>query len=391
VRAQRAGAVCVLGSATPSLESYAQAERGAYRRLVLTQRPTARPMPEVQIVDLRTHLPDGDAMLSAPLRKAIGETLAAGDQIILFLNRRGFATFVLCKACGHAFRCKHCSVSMTYHRHSDRLSCHYCGDHGRVPEVCPSCGAKDTILRKGLGTEKVADAVAAEFPQARVARLDRDVASGAKVEGVLSRVARREVDILVGTQMVTKGHDFPGVTLVGVLCADTGLNLPDFRASERTFQLLAQVAGRAGRGDRPGRVIVQTYRPTSHAVVSAAAHDYESFFRAEFEARAELAYPPHGRLIAVRIDGPDASVVSKTGERLAALCTAVAKRPEIVGIEILGPVPAPLERLRNRTRWQIWLRGADRVSLRRVARSVLTAELPPNVRVALDVDPLSAL
>jgi primosomal protein N' (replication factor Y) len=330
-------------------------------------------------------------MLSAPLRKAIGETLAAGDQIILFLNRRGFATFVLCKACGHAFRCKHCSVSMTYHRHSDRLSCHYCGDHTRVPDVCPDCGAKDTILRKGMGTEKVADAVAAEFPQARVARLDRDVASGAKVEGVLSRVARREVDILVGTQMVTKGHDFPGVTLVGVLCADTGLNLPDFRASERTFQLLAQVAGRAGRGDRPGRVLVQTYRPSSHAVVSAAAHDYESFFRAESAARAELAYPPHGRLIAVRIDGPDASVVSKTGDRLAQLCSVVAKRPEIAGVEILGPVPAPLERLRNRTRWQIWLRGADRVALRRVARSVLSAELPPNVRVALDVDPLSAL
>jgi primosomal protein N' (replication factor Y) (superfamily II helicase) len=391
VRAQRAGAVCVLGSATPSLESFAQAERGNYRRLVLTQRPTARPMPEVQVIDLRTHMPDGDAMISAPLRTAIGETLAAGDQIILFLNRRGFATFVLCKACGHAFRCKHCSVSMTYHRHSDRLSCHYCGHSERVPEKCPSCGAKDTIIRKGMGTEKVADAVAAEFPGARVARLDRDVASGAKIEAVLAKVARREVDILVGTQMVTKGHDFPGVTLVGVLCADTGLNLPDFRASERTFQLLAQVAGRAGRGDRPGRVSVQTYRPTSHAVVAAAAHDYESFFRAESAARAELAYPPHGRLIAVRIDGPDAGVVAKTGERLANLAAAAAKRPEIAGVEILGPVPAPLERLRNRTRWQIWLRGADRAALRKVARSVLLAELPPNVRVGLDVDPLSAL
>jgi len=391
VRAQRAGAVCVLGSATPSLESYAQTERGNYRRLVLTQRPTARPMPEVQIVDLRTHMPDGDAMLAAPLRKAIGEALAAGDQAILFLNRRGFSTFVLCKACGHAFRCKHCSVSMTYHRHSDRLSCHYCGDHGRVPDHCPGCGAKDTILRKGLGTEKVADAVAAEFPGARVARLDRDVASGAKVEVVLAKVARREVDILVGTQMVTKGHDFPGVTLVGVLCADTGLNIPDFRASERTFQLLAQVAGRAGRGDRPGRVIVQTYRPGAHAVVAAAAHDYESFFRAESAARAELAYPPHGRLIAVRIDGPDPASVAKTGERLAQLAVTVAKRPEIVGVEVLGPVPAPLEKLRGRTRWQIWLRGADRVALRRVARSLLAAELPPNVRVGLDVDPMSAL
>ncbi|HSN29787.1 MAG TPA: primosomal protein N' [Kofleriaceae bacterium] len=391
VRAQRAGAVCVLGSATPSLESYAQAERGNYRRLVLTQRPTARPMPEVQIVDLRVHMADGDAMLSAPLRAAIGEALAAGDQVILFLNRRGFSTFVLCKACGYSFRCKHCSVSMTYHRFSDRLDCHYCGYWERVPTSCPECKGKDTIIRKGLGTEKVAESVAAEFPQARVARLDRDVASGAKVEGVLSKVGRREVDILVGTQMVTKGHDFPGVTLVGVLCADTGLSLPDFRASERTFQLLAQVAGRAGRGDRPGRVIVQTYRPTAHAVVAAAAHDYESFFRAESAARAELAYPPHGRLIAVRIDGPDAGVVTKTAERLAALAAAVAKRPEIVGVEVLGPVAAPLEKLRGRTRWQIWLRGADRVALRRVARSLIGAETAANVRVSLDVDPMSAL
>jgi primosomal protein N' (replication factor Y) len=407
VRAQRAGAVCVLGSATPSLESYAHAQRGQYRRLVLTQRPASpsgpeagplgsvtrgRPMPEVQIVDLRTHMPDGDAFLSSPLRTAIGETMANGDQAILFLNRRGFSTFVLCRGCGHAFRCKHCSVSMTYHRHSDRLACHYCGDQKRIPDLCPSCGGKDTIVRKGLGTEKVADAVAAEFPNARVARLDRDVASGAKIEAVLSRVARREVDILVGTQMVTKGHDFPGVTLVGVLCADTGLNVPDFRASERTFQLLAQVAGRAGRGDRPGRVIVQTYRPDSPAVTCAAAHDYESFFAAETESRAELLYPPHGRLIAVRIDGPDGGEVAQTAQRLAQVAEAVMRRPENANlVELRGPVPAPIERLRNRTRWQIWLRSGDRQALRRVARSLLAVEVSSKVRVAVDVDPISTL
>ncbi len=392
VRAQRTGAVCVLGSATPSLESYAHTERGQYKLLVLTQRPTARPMPIVEIVDLRTHMPDGDAMLSAPLRKAIGETLAAGDQSILFLNRRGFATFVLCRGCGHSFRCPHCSVSLTYHRHSDRLSCHYCGFAQRIPDICPSCGGKDTIVRKGLGTEKVAESVALEFPRARVARLDRDVASGSKIEAVLARVARREVDILVGTQMVTKGHDFPGVTLVGVLCADTGLDLPDFRSSERTFQLLAQVAGRAGRGDRPGRVIVQTYRPTADAVVCAAAHDYPSFFRAESATRAELSYPPHGRLIAVRIDGANATEVADTAHRLAQVGEAVAKRPENAGhIEIRGPVPAPLEKLRNRTRWQIWLRGTERAALRRVARAMISSEVASAVRVGLDVDPMSAL
>jgi primosomal protein N' (replication factor Y) len=391
VRAQRAGAVCVLGSATPSLESYAHAARGAYRTLALTQRPTARPMPSVGIVDLRVHLPDGDAMLSAPLRAAIRETLATGDQIILFLNRRGFATFVVCRACGFAFRCPHCAVSLTYHRASDRLTCHYCGFQQRVPAECASCGGHDTIARKGLGTERVAATVAQEFPEARVARLDRDVASGAKIEPVLGRVARREIDILVGTQMVTKGHDFPGVTLVGVLCADTGLNLPDFRASERTFQLLAQVAGRAGRGDRPGRVIVQTYRPQAHAVTAAAAHDYGLFFGVESQTRAELGYPPHGRLIAVRIDGPRAPEVASTARRLAQLAEALARRDDNDGVEIRGAVPAPLERLRGRTRWQIWLRGADRAALRRVARAVAAADVAPSVRVALDVDPLSTL
>lgn len=390
VRAQRAGAVCVLGSATPSLESYAHAERGAYRLLVLTQRPTARPMPAVEIVDLRVHLPDGDAFLSAPLRQAIGETMAAGNQAILFLNRRGFATFVLCKSCGHAFRCPRCSVSLTYHRNTDRLDCHYCEFRQRIPETCPSCGGKDSIIRKGLGTEKIADAVAAEFPTARVARLDRDVATGAKVEVVLSRVARREIDILVGTQMVTKGHDFPGVTLVGVLCADTGLNIPDFRASERTFQLLAQVAGRAGRGDLTGRVIIQTYRPTSAAVTCAAAHDYESFFAAESEERKELMYPPHGRLIAVRIDGPDEQKVASHSTRIANIAETLAK--QLGGtVEVRGAVPAPIEKLRDRTRWQIWLRGTDRAALRKVARSVLAVEAPPKVRVGLDVDPISAL
>ena len=391
VRAQRAGAVCVLGSGTPSLESNAQAERGAYGKLVLTQRPMSRPMPAVEIIDLRLWQPDGEAFLSAPLRTAIGETLAAGDQIILFLNRRGFSTFVLCAACGHAFRCPNCSVSLTYHRSLDRMTCHYCSYAERVPEACPKCQAQ-AIERKGLGTEQVASAVAEAFPHARVARLDRDVASGARAEAVLSRVARREVDILVGTQMVTKGHDFPGVTLVGVLCADTGLNLPDFRASERTFQLLAQVAGRAGRGDRPGRVLIQTYRPGAPAVTSAAAHDYEKFYAAEVEERRERSYPPHGRLIVVRVDGPDEHQVADVAQRVGQLCE---RARDHIGatetLEILGPTAAPLSRLRGRSRWQIWLRGPDRAALRRVARQAMTVEKESKIRVTLDVDPNSAL
>jgi len=391
VRAQRAGAVCVLGSGTPSLESAAHAESGHYRKLRLTVRPMARPMPTVEVIDLRTYLPDGEAFLSAPLRTAIGETLAAGNQTILFLNRRGFATFVMCRACGHSFRCPNCSVSLTYHRHNDRLTCHYCAFSARVAETCPSCKS-DQIERTGLGTEKIAEGVAAAFPGARVLRLDRDVASGSKIEAVLSKVARREVDVLVGTQMVTKGHDFPGVTLVGVLCADTGLNIPDFRASERTYQLLSQVAGRAGRGDRPGRVLIQTYRPTAPAVMAAAAHDYEKFFEAEIEERRELGYPPHGRLIAVRLDGKDEHEVAGTAQRLAQVAEAIAARPDNGGeVEIRGPVPAPIERLRGRTRWQIWLRSADRHALRRVARGLMASEAHTSVRVSLDVDPISAL
>ncbi len=390
VRAQRAGAVCVLGSATPSLETAAHAEKGTYGKLVLAKRPTARPMPHVDIIDLRTYLPDQESMLSAPLRAAITETLAAGDQTILFLNRRGFATFVLCRACGHSFRCPHCSVSLTYHKENDRLACHYCGFQQRVPTTCPACQASETIERKGLGTERIAAAVAEAFPTARVARLDRDVASGAKAEVVLSRVARREVDILVGTQMVTKGHDFPGVTLVGVLCADTGLTLPDFRASERTFQLLAQVAGRAGRGDRPGRVLVQTYRPEAPAVVAAAAHDYAQFFAAEMAERAEQGFPPHGRLVAIRIDGPDEHTVAGVAKQLGDVAVAAVERAQ-EPVTILGPIPAPMARIRGRSRWQLWLRSADRHALRRVARVVASTDHAATVRVALDVDPMSAM
>ena len=389
VRAQRAGAICVLGSGTPSLESAAHAEKGPYRLLRLTERPMARPMPNVEIVDLRTYMPDGEGMLSAPLRTAIEQTLAAGDQTILFLNRRGFATFVLCKACGHSFRCPNCSVSLTYHQHSDRLRCHYCNHVERVPEACPKCKAQ-SIERKGLGTERVAAALVEAFPNARVARLDRDVASGAKVEVVLGRVARREVDILIGTQMVTKGHDFPGVTLVGVLCADTGLDLPDFRASERTFQLLAQVAGRAGRGDRIGKVLIQTYRPGAPAVVAASQHDYAQFFAAEMAERKELGYPPHGRLIAVRIEGKDAHQVAGAAAELGRVAIATAAQHGGV-VEVLGPAPAPLERLRGRTRWQILLRSPDRHALRKVARSLPLGDPSKDPKATLDVDPVSTL
>ncbi|HEY4239897.1 MAG TPA: primosomal protein N', partial [Kofleriaceae bacterium] len=279
-------------------------------------------------------------------------------------------------------------------RHSDRLSCHYCGFAQRVPETCPSCKATGKIERKGLGTEKVAAAIAEAFPAARVARLDRDVATGAKIEAVLARVARREVDILVGTQMVTKGHDFPGVTLVGVLCADTGLTLPDFRASERTFQLLAQVAGRAGRGERAGRVLVQTYRTSAPAVTAAAAHDYGTFFTAELDERRGLGaigFPPHSKLILVRVDGADPHEVAGTAAAIATAGRALVEKHQLGDrVEVMEAHPALVEKVRGRTRWQVMLRGTDRPALRRAARGAIAIEVPASVRVALDVDPVSS-
>jgi primosomal protein N' (replication factor Y) len=392
VRARQVEAVCVLGSATPSLESFHGATRQARSRLLeLPDRATARPLPRVQVVDLRVHRPDKDGLLSAPLCDALSEVVAAGEQAILFLNRRGFATFLLCKACGHGLRCRDCSVTLTLHRARGVVVCHYCGATARRPTQCPQCKAEN-IAELGVGTERVEAALRERFPEARVARLDRDTGAGAGLRKLLSAMARREIDLLVGTQMVTKGHDFPGVTLVGVVLADTGLHLPDFRAAERSFQLLTQVAGRAGRGDQPGRVIVQTYDPQHPAVACSAQHDYAGFVERELGAREELGYPPFGRLVAVRIDGPDENIVRQQAEELALLARQTASRLPSGAPTVLGPAEAPIARIRGRTRWQITLRGTDRAGLRKVAWHLLRhAKTNRDVRVGVDVDPVSAL
>jgi primosomal protein N' (replication factor Y) len=395
VRAQRARALCVLGSATPSLESYHGAENGRLTLLALGERATARPLPAVELVDLRVHQADPDSMLTAPLCQAVAETLARGEQAILFLNRRGFHTFVLCVKCGHPFRCRSCSVSLTYHRQLDRLLCHYCGHSERIATRCPACSATGSIARRGLGTERVADGLERAFPAARIARLDRDAVAGVAIDRVLGRMARGEVDLLVGTQMVAKGHDFPGVTLVGVLLADTGLSLPDFRAGEKTFQLLTQVAGRAGRGERPGRVIIQSYRTDSIAVAAAREHDYLRFYRTELEARRELDYPPFGHLAAVRLDGPDGSDVAAEAKRLAERARELGGGSPRCGVAVLGPAEAPLARLKGRTRWHMWLRARERRELRGFLRSLVpgsrSGARSGSVRVTVDVDPVSAL
>jgi primosomal protein N' (replication factor Y) (superfamily II helicase) len=279
-------------------------------------------------------------------------------------------------------------VSLTYHRTGERLRCHYCAHDQHVPFDCPRCHEK-AIKRFGVGTERVEEALRARFPTARIARLDRDTASGKGLGRVLERVSRREVDILVGTQMVTKGHDFPGVTLVGVLLADGALALPDFRSAERTFQLLTQVAGRAGRGERAGRVIIQTFQPEHHAVACSRTHDYAGFFAAEMAARAELGYPPHGRIIAVRLDGTSEAEVRATGAELATRAIKLGGP-----VTVLGPAEAPLRRLRDRSRWHLWAKHPATPEGRGILRSFvrrLVSGLDGRVRVTVDVDPLSAL
>jgi primosomal protein N' (replication factor Y) len=403
VRGQQEGAVVVLGSATPSMETFHNAETGRTGMLRLPRRATPQPLPLVELVDLRRYQLDAEGVLTAPLSAALADTLSKGQQAILFLNRRGFAPFVLCLSCGQPLRCHDCSVSLTLHKRKDLLLCHYCGHERRPPPMCPSCSAA-ALKPMGLGTERVEETLRARFPQARVARLDRDTARGTRLQRVLDATAAGQVDILVGTQMVTKGHDFPGVTLVGVVNADHALHLPDFRASERTFQLLSQVAGRAGRGGVAGRVIVQTYSPEHHAIQCAQTHDYVEFYRKESRFRRELGYPPFGHLVALRVEGADEGAVITAAHSLAKSCQEAARKPCAHPVQVLGPVEAPLARLRGRTRWQILLKCASRGPIQAVAASARSWKeeggrqspgSPPllgkDLRVIIDVDPQSML
>ena len=391
LRAHRAGAVCVLGSATPSAESMHLAHTSRLALLRLSVRATNAAMPRVELVDLRRvgAGPTGDKHLSIPLYRAITETLARGEQTILFLNRRGFAPSLQCEACGVVRECPHCSVALTFHKaHGGELRCHYCDHREPVPTHCKACGSAE-IGFGGLGTEKLEEGIAAAFPSARVARLDRDVGGGDKVDALMTRMRQREIDILVGTQMVTKGHDLPGVTLVGVLRADSLLSMPDFRASERTFQLLVQVAGRAGRHDLPGRVLVQTYSPEHAAIALSQSHNVEAFLAGELVERRELGYPPFARIALLRIDGVLEASVLRTASAVAEFC----RTQGVAGVKILGPSAAPLARLRGRFRYRIMLRGTNRSELRRVlvATQNHIAECKYKDRIVIDMDPISLL
>jgi primosomal protein N' (replication factor Y) len=436
VRAKGAHCPVVLGSATPSLETLHNARTGRYRLLALTRRVDDRPMPGVEIVDMRlcgrghvsAAFPQlagkqkrraaeaeraapgpasapppfypaaeplaeerGAPLLSAALADALQAVLDKGQQAILFLNRRGHSTYHLCLACGQSLTCPDCAVSLTWHGSKGRLLCHYCGYEQGLPSVCPVC--QGPLESLGMGTERVESELAQRFPGARIARLDRDSATAAEeVTALLASFARGEKDVLVGTQMVAKGHDFPGVTLVGVLLADLALNLPDFRAAERTFQLLAQVAGRAGRGREPGRVLVQTFNPEAPAVASVVGHDFARFAEGELRLRESFLYPPFCRLLAVRIDGAHPDETAEAA-RVVARAVSAAIRAGKERLRLLGPALAPISKIRGRTRWQILIKGPNAGALSPVAEAVERAAraLKGNVRASLDVDPLAML
>ncbi len=419
VRARMTGAICVLGSATPSLESWRNVARKKFRRLLLPERVGGRPLPPVEIIDLRGFREGaggssgerdqpraaqgsggggkegsgrGGTILTPPLVEAVSDRLRRGEQSILLLNRRGYSSFIQCMACGEVQECPHCSVSLTFHRRRRKLLCHHCRHEQGVPERCPGCGDHDLSYR-GLGTEQVERVVGETFPRARIARMDVDTTSGKwSHTEILDRVGRGEVDILLGTQMIAKGLDFPGVTLVGVVNADTGLHLPDFRASERTFQLLSQVAGRAGRGDRGGKVLIQTALPGHYAVKAAITHDYEGFARREMEERRAPAYPPEVRLVNVVVSSPDPELAAQGAE--GAMAWLRARLSSLGGgAELVGPAPSPIERLHGRWRWHLFLRGGGVGAVTRLLRGLL--EDPPlpagDVRLVVDRDPVALL
>jgi primosomal protein N' (replication factor Y) len=345
-------------------------------------------LPKVEVVDLRRYGPgpSGDRLLSLPLHRALEGVLGRREQAILFLNRRGFAPSLVCDGCGAIAECPNCSVALTLHlAHGERLRCHYC-DYSTTRARCSKCG-KETLSQEGSGTERIETLLRESFPEARVGRLDRDVAAGLKSQAVLDRMRARELDILVGTQMVTKGHDLPAVTLVGVLNADAALSMPDYQAAERTFQLLVQVAGRAGRSESPGTVYIQTRNPEHPAVAAAARHDVARFVEAELGARRELGYPPYSRIALVRIDSPDVRAARSTAQSLAAL----ARKAAPSGTEILGPAEAPIARIRGRFRFRFLVRSPTRAGVRAVLFALADARGNWRSRVTLDVDPVSML
>jgi len=403
VRATQEGAVVVLGSATPSLESWTNAAAAKFTLLSLPDRVGGATLPTVAVVDLRKAVVDSAAtageddyqrVVTGPLDAAIRTRLDRGEQSILLLNRRGYSAFVQCENCGNVATCPNCSITLTYHRSPERLVCHYCMHQEEPQRVCNRCGGA-TLRRRGLGTQQVERLICERFPSARVARMDVDTTSGKWAHAeILDRVGAGDVDILLGTQMIAKGLDFPNVTLVGVIDADVGINLPDFRASERCFQLLSQVAGRAGRGARGGEVLIQTRVPSHHAVKCAVTHDYMSFVAEELAGRLQPVYPPNNRLANIVFSGSVESGVADLAIAGAGWLRRLVRVRESPGLTIIGPAPCAVERIKTRWRWHVLLKSEHPHELTRVGRYFLERFAVPardGLRVTFDRDPVTLL
>ena len=392
VRARLEGARLILGSATPSLETVVLAET-RHRLLRLPQRIGARPMPPVELIDLRTApkvAGTGSVTWSETLDAAIVSTLARKEQAILLLNRRGYAAFLQCPSCGEVRQCPRCSISLTVHRAPAGLRCHYCGHEEPLPLTCSTCGNPVQQMR-GVGTQQLERMLSERYPEARIARMDLDTTSTKwSHQRILASVEAGEVDLLIGTQMIAKGLDFPNVTLVGVVDADTGLYLPDFRSAERTFQLLAQVAGRAGRGPKGGRVLVQTRHPSHHALVWAQQHDTEGFLREERALRVDPPYPPATSLVNLLLSGADEKEVGRRAAGVADWCAALIERYQLP-ITVLGPAPCPLVRIKDRWRWHVLLKGPSEALGRVVRYAARSLPRESSTRVVIDRDPVSLL
>ena len=394
VRAKLIDGVALLGSATPSIQSYYNVKTKKFIELSLTKRVEKRPLPDVAVVDLRKtrDVRGVGYFITSELYKAIKKTLSRGEQTILFLNRRGFAGFPVCAACGASLTCKNCDISLTFHQKANAYKCHYCGYSLAATSNCFKCGSS-RIKLLGLGTEKVEEAVKHIFPDARVARLDRDtIRKKNAMLNIFKGLNNHSIDILIGTQMVAKGHDFSNITLVGIICADLSLNFPDFRAGERTFQLLAQVSGRAGRGSVPGRVILQTYNPDHFSIAAAKDQDFKAFYNKEIIFRKALNYPPFSRIILLKISGKDWKKTQKYAMDVGDLCNSLKNNtPFLKTVEILGPIKAPLPRIAKHFRWQILFKGLSAKHLHWFVHQLLFKNRERissrDVKMVVDVDP----
>jgi primosomal protein N' (replication factor Y) (superfamily II helicase) len=391
VRAQGACACVVLGSATPSLESRYNAEKGKYTLLELPGRIESRPMPVVELIDMRQEFLESrkQETFSRKLIEALGQRVESGEQTIVLLNRRGFSSFVACRACGERVQCINCSLTLTYHKRDRRLLCHYCGYAEKVPSQCPKC-ASEHIYFLGIGSERVEEELHRAFPAARIARLDRDTVTGKRqYETILQDFREANYDMLVGTQMIAKGHDIPNVTLVGVVAADMGLGMPDFRAAERTFQLLTQVAGRAGRGCLPGIVLVQTINPDHYAVRLAAAQDYQGFYEKELNFRRMMHYPPFSAMANVLVRSEKKEMAMRMSAELGFLLNPPPEK-----LRVMGPAEAPVPRLKNEYRYQFLIKAASRKSLNELLQKIRNFAVEHKwgaTALVIDVDPLTLM